>query len=130
MVFDIDNQTGSDSLEPVARTLTTALRTAIAQRLGASVAADSESEATRDAMERRAVAVRLGAGALVAGTIYRARDDMVTIRLSIRDMSDHRTFRDVDVRVPRNAVAEQIGPVIDAVIARLGQANWGPKQGR
>jgi hypothetical protein len=45
-------------------------------------------------------------------------------------MSDHRTFRDVDVRVPRNAVAEQIGPVIDAVIARLGQANWGPKQGR
>jgi eukaryotic-like serine/threonine-protein kinase len=130
LIFDIENQTGNPSLDSTARQLTAELRKGLAQRLGVSTVADSQAQATTDVLERRAVGSRLGAGALVAGTIYRARDDMVTIRLSVRDMSEDRTLPNVDLRVPRNAVGEQLGALVDAVVAQLSQVNWGPKQAR
>jgi hypothetical protein len=127
LVFDIDNQTGSDSLDSVARQLTTALRAAIAQRLGASVAADSQSEATRDVLERRSVGARLGAGAIVAGSLYGARGEAMLVRLSVRDMSEDRTLPNVDARIARAPTADQLEAVVDAVVAQLGQVNWGPR---
>jgi serine/threonine-protein kinase len=130
LVFDIENQTGNDSLDATARQLTTELRKAIAQRLGATVAADSQSQAIKDIMERRAAGARLGAGALVAGSIYRPRDELVSIRLSVRDMSEDRNLPTIDVRLPRNGLLEQMGPLVEAVMAQLGQVNWGPKESR
>jgi TolB-like protein len=127
LVFDIDNQTGSDSLDNIARQLTTTLRTTIAERLGAIVAADSQSQATKDILERRSVGSRLGAGAIVAGSLYGARGETMIVRLSIRDMSDDRTLPNVDARIPRGATSEQLGPIVEAVIAQLGQINWGPR---
>lgn len=130
IVFDLDNQTGIDSMDDVARQLTRELRTSIARRLGAVVAADSQSQATRDILERRAIGARLGAGAILAGSIYRARGETALIRLSIRDMSEDRSLPNIDVQVPRMLAAQQFGAVIQAVIAQLGQVNWGPKESR
>jgi TolB-like protein len=130
VVFDLDNQTGIDTLDAVARQLTTELRSAIVQRLGAAIAADSQSAATKDILERRAVGARLGAGAILAGSIYRARGPTVMIRLSIRDMSDDHTLPNIDAQVPRDLIAQQFGSVIEAVIAQLGQVNWGPRESR
>jgi hypothetical protein len=130
LVFDLDNQTGIDSLDAAARQLTLALRSAIGQRLGAVVAADSQTEATKDILERRAAGARLGAGAIIAGSLYRARGETVLIRLSIRDLSEERSLSNIDLQVPRANLTQQFGPVVDAVVSQLGQVNWGPKGSR
>jgi TolB-like protein len=130
VVFDIDNQTGIESVNDLARQLSHQLRAAIAQRLGATVVADSQSQATKDVLERRAVGSRLGAGAIVAGTIFRARGESLMIRLSVRDMSEDRSLQSIDVPLPRVPAAQQFASVIDAVVAELGQVNWGPRRSR
>lgn len=130
LVFDLENQTGNDSLDAVARQLTASLRSAIATRFGATAPADAATEATRDIMERRAAGAKVGAGAIVAGGLYRARGDSLTVRLSVRDMSEERSLPSIDVRLPRGDVAQQSGPLIELLISRLGQVNWGPRVGR
>jgi hypothetical protein len=55
---------------------------------------------------------------------------LVSIRLSVRDMSEDRNLPTIDVRLPRNGLLEQMGPLVEAVMAQLGQVNWGPKESR
>lgn len=54
VVFDIDNQTGIDSMSVVARAYADALRAAV-RRSGAEVAGDSAARATRETNNRRFV---------------------------------------------------------------------------
>jgi serine/threonine-protein kinase len=130
LVFELENQTGMDTLGVAARALSDSLRATIAKRLGAEVVGDSAARATRDVIERRSVGVRLGAGALVAGGLYRARADSVTLRLSTRDMSEDRTFPPFEMRLARADLLTGFRALIDRVMVDLGQVNWGPKQSR
>jgi len=128
LVFDLENQTGSDSIAALAGQLSDSLRAAVVRRLGAEVVADSQARATKDATERRAVGLRLSAGAIVAGGLYRARGDSISLRLSTRDMSEDRTYPAVEVRVARADLLANFQSVADRLMADLGQVNWGPKQ--
>ena len=130
LIFDLENQTGNDSLGVVARQLSDSLRTVIAKRLGAEVVADSTVRATRDVIERRAVGARVGAGAIVAGSFYRMRSDSVTLRLSTRDLSEDKTFPTFELRFARADLPGGFQQVVERLLADLGQVNWGPKQGR
>jgi len=130
IVFDIENQTGGDSLSALARQLTDSLRNAVRQRFGAEVVTDSQVTSTKDVMERRAVGLRLGAGALIAGTLYRARLDEVSLRFSTRDMSEDRTLPNVDVRAQRADLLSGFQAFADRLLADLNQVNWGPKATR
>jgi hypothetical protein len=130
LVFDVDNQTGNDSLTDVARQLADSLRVAVRKRFGAEVVTDAQATATKDVMERRAVGTRLGAGAIIAGSLYRARGDSVTLRFSTRDMSEDKTFSNVDIRVAKSDLLSGFASFVDRLLADLGQVNWGPKAGR
>jgi len=130
LVFDLENQTGNDSLGLVARQLSDSLRAMVGKRLGAEAIADSAARSTRDVVERRAVGARLGVGAIVAGSIYRMRGDSVTLRLSTRDMSEDKTFPTFDVRLPRTELLAGFGSLADRLMVDLNQVNWGPKQSR
>jgi hypothetical protein len=130
LVFDLENQTGNDSLGVVARQLSDSLRAMVGKRLGAEAIADSAARSTRDAVERRAVGARLGAGALVAGGFYRVRGDSVSLRLSTRDMSEDKTFPTFEIRLPRAELLAGFQSVAERLLADLGQVNWGPKQSR
>ena len=130
LVFDLENQTGNDSLGVLARQLSDSLRTVIAKRLGAEVVADSTARATRDVVERRSIGARLGVGAIIAGGFYRLRSDSVTLRLSTRDMSEDKTFPTFEVRLARTDLFGAVQSVVERLMADLGQVNWGPKQGR
>jgi TolB-like protein len=127
LVFDLENQTGNDSVSVLARQLTDSLHAAIARRFGAQVVADSQAQSTRDIMERRAVGTRTGVGAIVAGTLFRARGDSVTLRLSTRDMSEDRTFPTVEIRSTKTELLSNFQSLADRMLADLGQVNWGPK---
>ena len=130
LVFDLENQTGNDSVAVLARQLSDSLRTLVANRFGAQVVADTTARATRDVVERRAVGSRLGVGALIAGTIFRARGDSVTLRLSTRDMSEDKTMPNIDVRAARSELIASFQVVAERVLADLAQVNWGPKNSR
>ena len=130
LVFDLENQTGSDSVTTLARQLSDSLRALVSKRFGAQVVTDSAARATRDVMERRAMGAHLAAGAIVAGTLYRARGDSVTLRLSTRDMSEEKTFPNIDVRTSRSQLLSSFQVIADRVLADLAQVNWGPKSGR
>jgi protein kinase-like protein len=130
LVFDLENQTGSDSVGLLAGRLSDSLRAAVAKRFGARVVTDSQARATRDAMERRAVGARLGVGALIAGTLYRARGDSVTLRLSTRDMSEEKTLPTVEMRLAKGDLLSNFSTYVDRFLAELSQVNWGPKQSR
>jgi serine/threonine-protein kinase len=130
LVFDLENQTGSDSVTVLARQLSDSLRALVSRRFGAQVVTDSASRATRDVMERRALGARIGAGAIVAGTLYRARGDSLTLRLSTRDMSEEKTFPNIDVRTSRSQLLSSFQAIAERVLADLAQVNWGPKSGR
>jgi hypothetical protein len=69
------------------------------------------------------------AGALVAGSILRARGDSVTLRLSARDLTEENTFETIEARFPRESAAESIGPAIARLVDTLRRVNWGPKGG-
>ena len=130
LVFDLENQTGSDSVTELARQLSDSLRALVSKRFGAQVVTDSAARGTRDVMERRATGARLGAGAIVAGTLYRARGDSLTLRLSTRDMSEEKTFPNIDLRTSRSQLLSSFQAIADRVLADLAQVNWGPKSGR
>jgi serine/threonine protein kinase len=130
LVFDLDNQTGVDSLGVLARQLGDSLRAAIVKRLGAEIVTDSAARATHDMTERRAMGARSSAGALVAGGLYRARGDSVSVRFSTRDMSEDRTFPTFEARFARANLLSAFQPLVDRLLQDLNQVNWGPKQGR
>ena len=130
LVFDLENQTGVDSMGILARQLSDSLRVAVAKRVGAEVIGDSQARATIDVAERRAVGARLGAGAIIAGGLYRARGDSVTLRLSTRDMSEDRTFPNIEVRAPRAELLAGFSALLERLLAEVGQVNWGPKTTR
>ena len=130
LVFDIENQTGIDSLSTVARQFGDSLRAAIVKRLGGESVRDSTARATRDLMERRAVAARLGVGAIVVGGLYRARGDSVTVRLSTRDMSEDRSLPGFELRLARADLFSGYQSLVDRLMQDLNQVNWGPKQAR
>jgi len=127
VIFDIENQTGNESVNAMAKQLTDSLRMAVRRRFGAEVVTDSQVTATKDIMERRAVGTRLGAGAIMAGTLYRARGDSVSLRMSTRDLSEDRTFPNVDVRGSRSELLSGFSAYVDRLLADLAQVNWGPK---
>jgi len=130
LVFDLENQTGSDSLTIVTRQLSDSLRGLVSKRFGAQVVTDSAARATREVMERRAMGARVGAGAIVAGSLYRARGDSVTLRLSTRDMSEDRTLPNIEIRMPKQELLAGFPTVAQRVLADLAQVNWGPKASR
>jgi TolB-like protein len=130
LVFDLENQTGNDSMSILTERLSDSLRAAVAKRFGARVVTDSQARATRDIMERRAVGARLGVGAIMAGTLYRARGDSVTLRLSTRDMSEDKTLPNVEVRADKGDLLSSFSTYVDRFLAELAQVNWGPKQSR
>jgi serine/threonine-protein kinase len=127
ILFDIDNQTGADSLAFVARQIAAAARAAVARELPAIIVTDSTALATKDVMERREIAVRLRAGALVAGSILRARNDSITIRLAARDLSEDDNFPTIEARVPIASASASASGAIAQLIATLRRVNWGPK---
>jgi hypothetical protein len=127
IVFDIENQTGNESVTALAQQLTDSVRLAVRRRFGAEVVTDSQVTETRDMMERRAAGARSGAGALMAGMLYRARGDSVSLRMSTRDLSEDRTFTTVEVRTSRSELLSRFSEYVDRLLADLGQVNWGPK---
>lgn len=127
IVFPVDNRTGVDSLSVVARQVEDALRAA-AVRFGAVVLPlDSATSSTRDVTERRLIAIRRGAGAIVATSVSRARGDSAVVQLSVRDMSEERTLPAVSVRLPLAAVGSASASVGAMLVEALRQVNWGPK---
>jgi serine/threonine-protein kinase len=130
LVFDFDNPTANDTLNVLARQIADSLRAAVVKRLGAESVTDSGARATHEIMERRAVGARLGAGAIVAGGLYRTRGDSVSVRLSTRDMSEDRSFPNFEVRFARADPFTGFQSLIDRLLQDLNQVNWGPKQGR
>jgi hypothetical protein len=91
---------------------------------------DSAARSTRDVVERRQLAIRRGAGAIVDAGISRMRADSVSVRLSVRDMTEERTLPTIEMRLAARDV-EHAAPVIGQIAARLAdalaQVNWGPK---
>jgi hypothetical protein len=129
LVFDIENQTGVDSLSAVARAISDSLRTALVRRLGGGiiVVTDSQARATVGTSERRQVGTRFGAGAIVAGAISRARGDSMNLRLSARDMTEERSFASFDLRIARAGLSEGLGMALDRLASDLNKVTWGPK---
>jgi serine/threonine-protein kinase len=127
VLFDLENQTGNDSVDVLARQLADSLRAAVMKRVGAQIVGDSSARAAKDVMERRAVGMRLGAGAIMAGSLYRARGDSVTVRLSTRDLSEDKSYPNVEVRASRRELLASFQSYVDRLLADLGQVNWGPK---
>jgi hypothetical protein len=129
LVYDVENQTGVDSLSVVARAISDSLRSVLPKRLGGGivVVTDSQARATVGTSERRMVGARFGAGAIVAGAISRARGDSLSLRLSARDMTEERSFASFDLRIARTALNEGLAMAVDRLAADLSRVNWGPK---
>jgi hypothetical protein len=127
ILYDIDNQTGVDSLSVTARQLGDALRGLLMKKSGMPVVSDSQARATKDVNERRVVATRLGTGASIAGTIYRVRADSVMLRFSVRDQSEERNLPTFELRQTRSELLGALELIVDRIIKDLGQVNWGPK---
>jgi len=129
IVFDVDNQTGVDTLAPLARAFADSVRVTAARYLGSAgkLIGDSTARATRDAGERRIVAVELGAGASVSAVINRRGADSLRMRAQVRDMSEDRTLEVIEfvasIREPMRAIAD----LMARLTADLGRVNWGPK---
>ncbi|HYC50545.1 MAG TPA: serine/threonine-protein kinase [Gemmatimonadaceae bacterium] len=129
IVFDFDNLTGADSLTTFARQLASVMRATIARELPATTIGDSTALATTDVMERREVAIENRAGALVSGSILRARNDSITIRFAARDMTEDRSYETIEIRVPIANALEAVAPAMGRLMTVLRSVNWGPKAG-
>jgi serine/threonine protein kinase len=130
LIFEVDNVTGMDSLGPLARRITEEARSMVARELGVVVIQDSIALATKDVMERREVGVRTGAGALVALSLQRARRDSVSLRFSVRDLSEEHTFPTVEARMPITGAIERARAALAQMVDTLRRVNWGPKASR
>ena len=127
LVFDVENQTGIDSMSVYTRQMDDSIKAAV-KRYGAEVVSlDSAMRATRDVAERRQYGVRRGAGALVAVSLVRVRADSALLRLSVRDMSEERALPPVDGRVHLSAIPSAVSLLMTRLVEQLGQVNWGPK---
>ncbi|MGH7676876.1 MAG: serine/threonine-protein kinase [Gemmatimonadaceae bacterium] len=127
LVFELDDQTGGVASADVVRLLNDSLRAAVTRYGAATIPLDSTLRSTSDVSERRTLAVRRGAGALVAGSITRLRGDSVRLRVSVRDMSEDRTLPEMQARLPVGAVPVAAGQMIARMMELLGQVNWGPR---
>jgi serine/threonine-protein kinase len=129
IIFDIDNASGVDSLNAIGRTFADSFRTAALRQLGAGsqAIADSAARATRDAGERRVIAVQLGAGAVIAASFNRRGQDSLRVRLSVRDMSEDRQFDVVEAMAPLSDPFVVMPTLLMRLAADLGRVNWGPK---
>ena len=127
MIFEIDNLSALDSMSPLARELHDTLRAAVSRSGAIALPLDSVIRDTKDVTERRMLAIRRGAGAIVAASIFRVRVDSVMIRLSVRDMSEERTFPNVENRVAIANIRSSFGVVAARLVEMLNQVNWGPK---
>jgi serine/threonine protein kinase len=126
VVFDIENQTGIDSLSPVARAYSDSLRAAI-RRSGAEPAGDSAARATRETNDRRFVGLELGAGAIVAAILNRRGADSLRLRVTVRDMSEERTFETIEATTLLREPFGALPNVLQRLAADLARVNWGPK---
>ena len=52
------------------------------------------------------------------------------LRLSTRDMSEDRTFPNIEVRAPRGELLAGFSALLERLLAEVGQVNWGPKTTR
>ena len=127
LFFDIENQTGMDSLGVIGQQLADSLRTVLAKRLSVQFVTDAEARATTGTNERRLAGARVGAGAIVAGSIYRVRGDSLTLRIGARDMTEDTNFTLVEIRLSRRAPLDIVASVAERLAADLGKVNWGPK---
>jgi hypothetical protein len=127
VVFDFDNMTGADSLGTLARQMQDAVRGYVSGPLGAAVIADSTVTAARDLTERRALGVRRGAGAIVTGMLLRVRQDSLSLRLGIRDLTDDRTLPTVETRLPLVGAVDALRQRLPQLLQGLATINWGPR---
>ena len=127
VVFDLENQTGIDSLTALARAYTDTLRRAVTTRASGEVVGDSAIRATRGTTERRDAGQRVGAAAIVAGILSRRGADSLRVRLTVRDLTEERTFETVEVVAPMAAPFSALPALLEKFVADLGRVNWGPK---
>ena len=127
LVFDFDNMSGVDSLNSVTAGMAEHVR-ALVVKLGWRSTGDSTARATKDVLERRQTAIRLGAGASIAGTLLRTRGDTLVLRVSLRDHSEEVTHPNIESRVHRSQVHEALPALLDRLTAMLTAVNWGPKK--
>ena len=127
LVFDFDNMTGLDTLNSVTAGMADHVR-ALVVKQGWRVVGDSAARATKDVLERRQNAIRLGAGASVAGTLLRTRADTLVLRVSLRDHSEEVTHPNIETRVHRSQVHEALPALLDRLTVMLNAVNWGPKR--
>jgi hypothetical protein len=126
-VYDLENQSGLDSLDAGVQALSDSLRLTLAQRTGAQAVGDSAVRATRTPDERRRVGILQSAGVIVAGAVVRARGDSVTARVSARDMSEERTFTNIELGVPRGQLMSVLPQLAQRLLDDIAKVNWGPK---
>jgi hypothetical protein len=129
VVFDVDNLTGVDSLAGLARALTDSLGASAVRQVGAGamVVGDSAARAARDVNDRRFVGLQLGAGAIIATSLSRRGADSLRLRVSVRDMTEDRTFDASDFTVPMQAPFQRLTDVLARLAADLAKVNWGPR---
>ena len=129
LVFDLENQTGNDSVNVVARQLSDSLRAAIAKRLGAR-----DRDRFGGAVDARRVgAPRCGCAirrrrARRGRTVSRARRLGLAASLDARHVRGSERSRPSRSRLPRAELLAGFQSVADRLLADLGQVNWGPKQ--
>jgi serine/threonine-protein kinase len=128
LVFDFDNMTGIDSLNSVTAGMADHVR-ALVVKDGMRVVGDSAARGTKDVLERRQTAIRLGAGASIAGTLLRTRGDTIVLRVSMRDHSEEVTHPNIEARVHRTQLLEALPALLGRVRDMLAAVNWGPKKG-
>ncbi|MEW5917185.1 MAG: hypothetical protein AB1762_12305, partial [Gemmatimonadota bacterium] len=126
VVFELANLTGIDTLAGIVRQIADSLRVAT-RRAGLDVVGDSAAQATTDPNDRRFVGLQLGAGLIVAGQVSRRGADSLRIRLSVRDMTEERTFETIDVVGPLGAPFAALPNVTQRLAADIARVNWGPK---
>ena len=127
LVFDFDNMSGLDSLNAVTAGMADHIRATIVKN-GWRVAGDSAARVTKDVLERRQTAIRLGAGASIAGTLLRTRMDTLVLRVSLRDHSEEVTHPNIEARVHRSQVHEALPALLGRLTDMLNAVNWGPKR--
>jgi hypothetical protein len=64
---------------------------------------------------------------MIVGSLTRQRADSSSFRLSVRDMSEERTFPTFEVRFPLAALLTSVQALVDRLLTDLNQVNWGPK---
>ncbi|HEX7940050.1 MAG TPA: hypothetical protein VF483_13770 [Gemmatimonadaceae bacterium] len=128
IVFAIDNQLSPDSIAVLGRSVEDSIKSVISKRMGWKLLGDSAIRVVRDGAERRSAGIRLGAGVLVSATMFRQRGDSMSLRISVRDMSEDNVLPVVEVRLARATFDAGLAPALERFAAQLATVNWGPKR--